>query len=66
MVSKDVAEKVDIERQSKDSESLIAEREFMIYELERLLKQHKGESKRAKKNTIALEGQVKTAAQSRQ
>ena len=63
-MSKDVADKVELEKKIKETKSLTVEREFMVYELEQRLKSDQGESKLAKKDTLALEGEVKSLAQS--
>ena len=64
LVSNDVAEKVELEKKTKETKSLTVEREFMIFELEQRLQTDVGQSKRAKQETVALEGKVKTLAQS--
>jgi hypothetical protein len=63
-VSKDVGEKVEFEKKAKETKSLTAEREFMLFELERRLKTDNEESTRAKQGTVALQAQVKSITQS--
>ena len=60
MLTKEVAEKVEIERKIIDVNNSIQEREFLIWELEDLAKNNRLLNKGVKASVAELEAEIKT------